>query len=326
MIDISVVIVNYRGWKHLEKCLKAFESFENDQFSYEIIIVDNCSDDGQLIHFQKRFPKCFFILNTGNNGFANGCNMGAAASKGVYLLFLNSDILATESAIYGLLQTLRSKTEIMILSCKQLNSKGREEQAYRLFPSFLTMNGIMRAIYRKVKLKKTSHTLSSEEEIIYPDWVSGSVILMSKHDFENIGGWDERYWLYYEDVDLCWRAVSYGGKVGLHNQISIIHNHGGATRINIQTATLTKAEVIISLHVFLSSHYSTVQAIGLHLLVIVDVLLVKLIPALLGIPFFFIKRLNLYSQLYQRLVVYYLHALVKRTWVSPRSVKYKESL
>ena len=323
MIDISIVIVNYRGWKHLDKCLKVFESFKNGDFSFEIIVVDNCSADGQLPHFQKRFPEYCFLLNTGNNGFSNGCNFGAASSKGAYLLFLNSDIVATESAIGGLLQTIRARPEIMILSCKHLNINGKVEQVDRYFPSFLTINGIIRTLYRKVKHKKKIDDSPFAVDVIYPDWVSGSLILISKQDFERIGGWDESYWLYYEDVDLCSRASSHGGAVGLHNQISVIHNHGGSTRTNLETTTLTKAEVIISLHVFLSNHYSPVRAVGLHLMVMLDVLVVNLIPALLGIPFFFVKKLNLYNRLYFRLVVYYLHALAKRTWLSPRSLKYK---
>ncbi len=321
MIDISIIIVNYRGWKHLNKCLEAFKSFGNESFSYEIIIVDNCSNDGQLVHFQKRFSEYDFVLNSGNNGFSNGCNVGAESATGAYLLFLNSDIIASDSAIAGLLQTIRSKPHLTILSCKHLNNNGREEQLCRLFPSFLTLNGFVRAIYRKIKQISSPELCSPENELMYPDWVSGSLILMSKRDFNKLGGWNESYWLYYEDVDLCWRAKLSGGIIALDNKISVIHNHGGATRINFNTALLTKTEVVISLHVFLSIHYSFVTAIVLHSMVIANVLLVKLIPALLGIPFFFIKRLNMYSRLYLRLVNYYIHVLTTCNWMSDRSMK-----
>ena len=323
MIDVSLIIVNYRGWSHLEKCLDAFVLFQGDQFSFEVIVVDNCSNDGQLALFQKRFPAYSFILNSGNNGFSNGCNLGASSAKGKYILFLNPDILASESAILALLQTIRRNPEFMILSCKQINDNGREEQTCRLFPSFLTLNGILRAFYRKLKQKELSIRLTVEQEIANPDWVSGSVVLISKQDFVALGGWDESYWLYYEDVDLCLRVVKLGGKVGLCNHIDIVHNHGGATRINLRTAVLTKTEVVISLHVFLSKHYSAFHAVLLHFMVILEFLLGNLIPAMLGIPLFFIKRLNLYTRLYFKVLSYYLFALVNCTWLSPRSVKYK---
>jgi GT2 family glycosyltransferase len=323
-IDISIIIVNYRGWKHLKECLNYLKSFRNSRFSFEVIVVDNCSNDGQIFEFQKHFPDFNFILNTGNNGFANGCNFGATLAKGDFLLFLNPDVLISESAIFELLATIRQQSELWILSCKHFNNRGKEEQTNRFFPSYMTINGFLRAINRLVTKTKYSDRISKQNTIIYPDWVSGSLILISKKHFIDIGYWDENYWLYYEDIDLCWRARMNGGRIGLHNQVSVVHNHGGATRINLQTALVTKAEVTISLHVFLSRHYSCIKALFLHMMVIADVLIVKLIPALLGIPFFFIKRFNLYSRLYIKLIYYYIQAIYHGTWLSPRSIKYKK--
>ena len=323
MVDISIIIVNYRGWKDLDNCLCALELFGNEHFSMEVIVVDNCSNDGRLPDFQIRFPEFLFVLNTGNNGFSNGCNLGAASATGKYFLFMNPDIVATENAVLGLLQAIQSHHEIMILTCTQVNLNSKEEQKVRFFPSFLTLNGIMRAVYRKLKQKELHVQFSLEKEIIYPDWVSGSIVLISGENFEKLGGWDDSYWLYYEDVDLCFRAHFAGGKVALLNHVSMIHNHGGATRINYKTKALTKSEVIISLHIFLSKHYSKAQAVGLHLMVISEVLILSLIPAILGLPLFFIKKLNVYSRLYVLLIDYYLHAIVRGSWLSTRSVKSK---
>jgi len=323
LIDISVIIVNYRGWKDLDKCLCALELFGNEHFSMEVIVVDNCSNDGRLPDFQMRFSKFKFVLNTGNNGFSNGCNLGAASATGKYLLFMNPDIVATDTAVLGLLLAIQSHPEIMMLSCTQVNLNSKEEQKIRFFPSFLTLNGIMRAVYRRFKQAELLDQFSLEKEIIYPDWVSGSLVMISKENFEKLGGWDDSYWLYYEDVDLCFRAQLAGGKVALLNKVSMIHHHGGATRINYKTKALTKSEVTISLHIFLSKHFSTAQAIGLHLMVISEVLIFRLIPAILGLPLFFIKKLNVYSRLYVLLINYYLHAIVRGSWLSTRSVKSK---
>ncbi|MFA5326683.1 MAG: glycosyltransferase family 2 protein [Prolixibacteraceae bacterium] len=323
LIDISIVIVNYRGWKDLERCLFTLESIGNGHFTFEVIIVDNCSNDGRLAEFIARFPKFSFFVNSGNNGFSNGCNVGAASSKGTYLLFLNPDIEASEMAITGLLEASQLNQDIMILSCKQLNSNLKEERQVRFFPSYLTLNGMMRAFYRKANQNELSVKFSPENEIVYPDWVSGSVIFISKANFEILGGWDESFWLYYEDVDLCFRTRLAGGKVALTNKVQMIHNHGGSTRVNLQTAALTKAEVIISLHVFLSKHNSGIRALGLHFMVIAGGLTSKLIPALLGIPLFFVKRLNVYSRLYLLLVTYYFQAVGRRSWLSSRSIKFR---
>ena len=319
MVDISVIIVNYKGWQHLEKCLEAFVSFTNDLFSFEVIIVDNCSDDGRLVEFQRRFPQYLFIENSGNSGFSNGCNLGVKKSSGEFLLFLNSDIIANEPALYSLLLSMRNDPGLFVLSCKQMNRNGKAERLDRLFPSFLTLNGLSRSVFRTIKGLETK----ASSDIFYPEWVSGSVILISRLNFEQIGGWNERYWLYYEDVDLCRRITDIGGRVGIYTGASVFHNHGGSTRINLMTTALTKSEVVISLHVYLSTHFSGLQAFCLHLLVMIDVLIVKLVPSLLGIPCFFIKRLALYRIIYSKMLNYYFNALINRTWMSPRSVKYK---
>jgi len=324
LVDLSIIIVNYRGWKHLKNCLEALESFSEEHFSYEVNVVDNYSNDGKLDEFQQRFAKFRFHLNTGNNGFSSGCNLGANVSSGRHLLFLNPDTIASGEAVGNLLKTIRSEESITILSCLQKNSNGREERPYGFFPTLFTLSGILRAIYRKVKKKELEERFSPEKEIIYPDWVSGSVVMISKQQFDDLGGWNEDYWLYYEDVDLCKRATDKGGKVALHNRISIIHNHGGATRINPRVTALTKSEVIISRHVYLSRHYSGLSAAGLHFVVMTSVLLGKLIPAFFGLPFFFIRRLNQYTHLYRRLLAYYFLVPFRGTWLSPRSVNYKK--
>jgi GT2 family glycosyltransferase len=321
-MDLSIVIVNYRGWNYLISCLEAFNSFQNVSFSYELIVVDNCSDDGQFDSFLTRFPKVLFVQNTGNNGFSNGCNLGASLAKGNYLLFMNPDIIATAEALSDLLQTIRLNAQITILSCLQVNRKGKEEQIFRFFPSFYSISGIARSIYRKIQQLKTSK-ISSQEDVVYPEWVSGSMVLISKDDFEEIGRWSEDYWLYYEDVDLCMKAASKGGKIALNRQICVLHNHGGTTRTNLKTAALTKSEVNISLHVFLSIHYSGLKSLLLNTMVIFNTLILMLIPALLGMVFFFIKKLKLYRMIYLRMLIYYLRVLGSGSWLSERSLKFK---
>ncbi|WP_194831081.1 glycosyltransferase [Prolixibacter sp. SD074] len=320
LVDLSIIIVNYRGWKHLENCLDALKNFGGEQFSFEVNVVDNCSNDGKLEGFQLRFPKFRFHLNGGNNGFSNGCNLGAKISEGEYFLFLNPDTIASEESVSGLLNVIRSNPDITILSCSQKNCRGNEESPYGFFPALFTLSGLLRAICQKAKKKELEGCFSPGKEIIYPDWVSGSVVMISKHKFDELGGWNEDYWLYYEDVDLCKRATDMGGTVALHNRISIIHNHGGTTRTNPRVTALTKSEVVISRHVYLSRHYSGLSAAGLHVVVMISVLLGTLLPALFGLLFFFIRRLNQYTHLYRRLLAYYFLVPFRGTWLSPRSV------
>lgn len=319
-MELSIVIVNYRGWRHLKECLQNLTSFPSLNNWFEIIVVDNHSNDDQLIEFISLFSQVRFVENQGNFGFSHGCNIGAANSKGDFILFLNADIVISEQSLFELVNSKKLHPQFSVLSCKHIGVTGKEEQINRLFPDFLTIFGFTRAITRLFGSKSLINSVPISEV----EWVSGSVLLIDAPTFRRINGWDERLWLYYEDVDICKRVNKSGGKVGIIKNTTVIHNHGGSTRINIQTTSLTKTEVIISLHVYIKLHFSSIKACSMHFLVISKEIIGRIIPVLLSFPFFFIPKLILYRNIFFKLIQYYFSAIVHRTWISPRSVKYKE--
>ncbi|WP_163708336.1 glycosyltransferase [Mangrovibacterium lignilyticum] len=324
MTTVSVIIVNYRGWRHLNTCLDSLSKINADIYQLETIVIDNFSNDGKLDEFQRRFPTVRFIQNTGNNGFSNGCNLGVAHANGDYLLFMNSDIIANAEAIWGMVDTIERDPGITLLSCSQQNSSGRKEHPYGLFPDLLTLNGLPRAFYKMAKGSELKDRFQAEKELIYPDWVSGSVMMISADNFRKTNGWCDDYWLYYEDVEFCWNVREIGGEVALTRQFSMIHNHGGATRINPRTTALTKAEVRISKHVFVSRHFSGLKAFLMHFMTAAGFLIGNLFVALLSLPLFFVPKLNAYGRLYLNVLSNYISAIRYRTWVSPRSVNYQK--
>ncbi len=244
--DISIVIVNYKSWKHLKNCLDALTHFKQKKFTFEVVVIDNNSNDGKLKEFSEKYTQFRFIENSGNNGFANGCNLGAINSAGKNMLFLNPDTIANEDAIDKMSTCLSNNENYGIVSCNQLNNNGSFEDVDRIFPGPFTLFGITRAIYRLLA-KETKQ----DEENIFPDWVSGSVVCISRKWFQKINGWNEDYWMYFEDVDLCKKVRDANGEVVLLKNVNIIHNHGGASRININTSKITKSEVLISKHVYI---------------------------------------------------------------------------
>lgn len=287
---------------------------------FEVIVVDNYSDDNRLNEFISLFRQVRFIENCGNFGFSRGCNVGAANSKGDFILFLNADIIISEQTLFELVNSKKSHSLFSVLSCKHIGVTGKEEQISRLFPDLTTIFGFTRAIKRLFGSKSSINSVPISEV----DWVSGSVLLIDTPTFKKINGWDERLWLYYEDVDICKRVNKSGGKVGILKNTTVVHNHGGSTRINIQTTSLTKTEVIISLHVYIKLHFSSFKAFSMHFLVIFKEMIGRIIPVLLSFPFFFIPKLVLYRNIFFKLIQYYFSAIINRTWISPRSVKYKE--
>jgi GT2 family glycosyltransferase len=321
-LDISIIIVNYRGWKALDECLESIEAIISNTFSFDVIVVDNASNDRQFTVFKQKYSKFTFIENTGNNGFSNGCNFGANIATGNHFLFLNPDTKITLEALETLLQTAVSHPEIGILSCLQINENNVFYKQNNLFPAFGHFFGISRAIFRKLNKAKLEKRFNNTDDLFYPDWVTGAVVFISRNWFDKIKGWNEDYWLYFEDVDLCKKVSDLGGKVAVTTKATIFHQHGGASRINVKTKALTKTEVIISKHVYISNQFSAGIQIYLQSLLIIGVLLEKTIFSIVSLLLFFIPKLKVNRLMLKNLFIYYFNALQKQTWISPRAMNY----
>lgn len=177
-MDLSVIIVCYKGWERLSKCLEALNSFSGMNFSMEVIVVDNNSGDGQIDEFEKRYRQFSFIHNNINGGYANGCNTGAAHSSSDNLLFLNPDTVAKESEIGKLFHEISINPGYFIISCRQVGENGNESKAKGIFPGLFSSG-------RKDTKK------GMDENVSFPDWVSGSVMMVRKGIFERLKGFDE---------------------------------------------------------------------------------------------------------------------------------------
>lgn len=320
-MDLSFILVNYRGWKRLKQCLDSLQCLTEATFTWEVIVIDNHSGDGQLTEFKIDFPEFSFIENKGNYGFANGCNLGTHHSKGDYLFFLNPDTIVNLDALNQLLKTSKTHPEISILTCRQENENGKDTKPYGLSLSPTTLTGFLRAICRMLNQKLPIQTIDNAIHAIFPDWVSGSAILISREKFSELNGWSEDYWMYYEDMDLCKRARELGGEVAMLTNIKIIHNHGGASRINIPVKVLTKCETLISKHVYISKHFKGIKELSMQFYLVFNTLVVSLIPnILLGLASIFKPSLRVYPKLFLSTTKYYAGALSNKTWISPRSV------
>jgi GT2 family glycosyltransferase len=324
MNDISVIIVNYKSWDVLQECLDALANIITDRFCFEIIVVDNYSNDGIFDEFENYYPNIKFTKNTGNNGFANGCNTGAKLSTGSYLLFLNPDTIANENAIFELWNSAKNNPDFAIITCSQINEKLNKYKEIRFFPGLKTLNGTFRILDNYLNNRNLKKDFCGSKIVVFPEWATGAVIFISSKWFKEINGWNEKYWLYYEDVDICKRAANLGGKVVLLRDVTILHKHGGATRLNIKTKVLTKTEVLISKHVYFNENSKGFERIFIQFLLISTLLIGKTIMGVLGIIFFFVPKLKVNIYILKKLLTYYFSAIYNRTWISPRSMLYKK--
>ncbi|MDP4223837.1 MAG: glycosyltransferase family 2 protein [Bacteroidota bacterium] len=318
MTDISVIIVSYKGWDRLIKCLDSLSSFAGKRFSYEVIVVDNNSGNGRIDEIEDRFKGFSFIHNQVNGGFANGNNLGSKYAKGEYLLLLNPDTIVTEEAVERLLESERKNPEYSIISCRQVNEAGKEMKATGQFPNLLNLTGFQRSALRIFSTGSAGHF--GDSPVTFPDWVSGSVMLIKKELYEKAGGFYEGYWMYFEDVDLCRRITNAGGKIAFIKDVTIEHSHGGSSRIDNKTSSLTKTEVNISRHVYISRYFNGIKRISAQIFLVINNLITGALTAIIGIILFFIPKMLVKTLIFARLANYYFNALLRHTWISPRAV------
>ena len=320
MTDLSIIIVCYKGWVRLSQCLDALDSFSGNSFKSEVIVVDNKSDDVTILKIEEKFPKFRFIFNYVNGGFANGCNLGAKNAVGEFVLFLNPDTVAAEAEVEKLLNVARQNPEFGIVSCRQINEKGKESIASGTFPSLFNLTGFQRAIFPS----RQSEIRNPKSEISFPDWVSGSVILMRYETFKKESGFDEDFWMYFEDVDLCRRIRKTGCEIAFCRNITIEHNHGGSSRINLNTTSLTKTEVHVSRHLYISKHKKGFEKFLIQTFLVLNNIISGAVMAIIGLLLFFIPKVFSRTLIFYRLTSYYLGSLLRLSWISPRSVNFQK--
>ena len=250
MNDLSIIIVNYKSWHPLRKCLDSI--LNQNKLKAKILVFDNNSNDNIFNDFKKKYKSVEWFNNDKNLGFAKACNIGSKKVTSKWILFLNPDTLIPANCFENLINKVKdSKNEI--ISIKQLNEKGIDTHAYGIFLSLYSINGIFRFIYRL--FSGSSKKANSAKLSFSPDWISGSFMLIKRKDFIKIGGWDENFWMYYEDMDICKRAKKIGISTKFYNDLYCYHFHGKSSRIDLETKIKSKSQVIKSSFIFINKHY-----------------------------------------------------------------------
>ena len=196
---------------------------------HEIVVVDNNSADETCSELQRRFPDVKLIQNKDNQGFGAANNQGAAVASGDVLCFTNSDTEIVDESLNRLSQMILEGSEIGAVGPKILRADGTFEYSYGRFPTYWSC--LMRFGFEFFMPLKTpfdarekywGRRFRSARQV---DWVSGCCVLMHAGFFKEIGGWDERYFAYFVDVELCRRVSHAGNKVVYDPQATIIHHH-----------------------------------------------------------------------------------------------------
>lgn len=200
---VSIIIVNYNGKKWLKNC---FDSIAKQTYrNFETVLVDNGSTDASVDYIKKYYPDVRLVINQINIGFGAANNLAVKSAQGEIIFFLNNDTILEKSTLEILLQCKKDHN-YHILGPKIVNYEGKE-------------------IYR-------NHNLSIDVTGYIGDstktfYVDGCALMIGKDDFVSLEGFDEKYFMYSEEIDLCWRAHLYGMKVGVCHEAKIKHIGGG---------------------------------------------------------------------------------------------------
>ncbi|NUM25420.1 MAG: glycosyltransferase family 2 protein [Candidatus Buchananbacteria bacterium] len=248
-MDLSIVILNYKQKGLVKQCVKGIVTAQ-PQLSYEIIVVDNNSGDGVLEMVQNMFlaqssarnqqqtlplgnnlviPPIKTIAAKTNGGFAVGNNLGIKAAAGEYIMVLNPDIAVVPGALEKMVDYMRSHPATGIIGPKLINPDGSVQYSARRFPNFLTplyrrtLVGRLPWARRSVDsylMKDLTHQLNQEV-----DWLFGACLLISRPVLDKIGLLDERFFMYFEDLDLCRRCWTAGYQVIYFTEVEMVHYH-----------------------------------------------------------------------------------------------------
>ena len=317
-MKLSIITVNYHSWSHLEAALVELQKgFPGD---WEVIAVDNESEPESFSEFSARFPWVKFIANPVNSGFGAGCNIGVAAATGEQLLFMNPDVIAPCASIQALID-IKQQHNIGIVAPKQVSGNGKPQKVFDDFPSLLNQSKTLKALLRVLMPSRFPDPRADHKKITYCDWVTGSVLLIDRPDFDAVGGWTEDYWMYVEDADLCRKAHDKGLRVAYVPEVEVIHAHGGSSRLNVAVKSMTKLEVIISKHVYTARHTAGLERWLTHALIILLRLPMLIIASILDLLMLRrVPALRVRSRMFTGLLQYYVGVLRNGSWLSPRAI------
>ncbi|MDO8452547.1 MAG: glycosyltransferase family 2 protein [bacterium] len=220
-IDISVIVLNYKTKELSVKCVESIFKFTKG-LDFEVILVDNNSLDGSKEHFRD-FAKKFnderlkVFANTVNSGFTGGNNFGLKKSRGEYILFLNSDTELMENSIEKCIKFLKTNPGVGAIGCQLKNLDGTLQRNGGHFPTLLKVKAWMLFLDDLPIVKDLFPSYHPPASFFakshYQDWLTGAFFLMPRGVLNEVGGWDDDYFMYVEDVDLCWRIKKAGYKV-----------------------------------------------------------------------------------------------------------------
>jgi len=253
-VKLSIIIVSWNVAKDLSNCLKSIGEYPPSG-EFEIIVVDNASTDGTVEAVEKNFPEVVIVNNRKNMGFAAANNQGIKLARGQHILLLNPDTIIHPNSIDQLISFMEDNSDVGACGPKLLNEDGTVQRSVRRFPSFraafyrhtiFKLLGIFKKQYRKWLMKDFSYDCQAEV-----CQLMGAALLTRKSVLEEVGGMDERFFMYYEEVDLCYRIKKAGWRIVFTPESEVTHLGGRSAE---QVPAGKRIMMLMSMLAFFKKH------------------------------------------------------------------------
>ncbi len=275
-MKLSIIIVNYNTYNLTKQTIESIIQKEH-AFEYEILLVDNASSDGSIEKLQQEFNELMFkgilqiFINKANLGFAKANNIGIRVANGEYILLLNSDTVVNEDCLELCIKQMNENTNIGALGCKVVLPDGTLDHACkRGFPTPKVSFYYLLKLHKRDPIKYGQYDALHlhEDEAGEVDSLMGAFMLMPKAVLNEIGLLDEDFFMYGEDIDLCYRIKEGGYKILYYPKAQITHHKGGSSKKK-------RTKVIYDFHkamwIFYKKHYYKKYNFAITLLVYIGI-------------------------------------------------------
>ncbi len=227
-MDVSIIIVNYRTRGLVKQCLKSIRRAA-PRLDYEVLVVDNDSKDGLPELVRERFPEARLFALPENVGFAAGNNVAMRKAKGRYVFVLNPDTMLETGCLEAMAAYMDAHQDVGVLAPKLTHPDGSRQESVHRFPTPWI------PVYRRTPLGRTARAKEALDRYAMRgeigdaaqevDWVEGAAMFVRRKAVDEVGMFDERFFVYFEDADWCRRFWSKGWKVVYFPGASILHYH-----------------------------------------------------------------------------------------------------
>ncbi len=224
--QLALIIINYNTREELRAALRSIERLKPGE-ELEVLVVDNGSSDRSQEMVKEEFPWVKLVLNDLNRGYAQACNLGILFTQAPYVMVLNSDVEFLQGHPLDLVHFLENHPQAGAVGPQLLNSDGSLQFSCRNFPSLKVSLGhaFLGDLFPRNPFTRSYHMIDFDHrKVSEVDWISGAAMMLRRQAFEEAGGFDEGYFMYVEDVDLCWRLKRTGWKVFYCPEVKIVHH------------------------------------------------------------------------------------------------------